>query len=114
MFNKLYITIKSNEHFDNSIISPINAILVNSGIDKTQIAWDTYPTRAKLEINTEYENYHAYHINSNNVQTIVDICHLYELVITIIDSDDINETYTTYYSKENSKTFETDTTRLLD
>ncbi|MEI3401695.1 MAG: hypothetical protein V8R51_05030 [Clostridia bacterium] len=52
MFSKLYITIKSDDEFDESIIDPISFILINWGVDGNLIDWDIYPNRAKLEIST--------------------------------------------------------------
>ena len=45
---------------------------------------------------------------------IMDLCYEYEFLMTIIDNDNINETYTTYYSKPGCINFETDISELLD
>ena len=93
MFSKLYITIKASDKFDDSIIDPI---------------------RAKLEINTENDNYQTYSITYQGMQTIMELCYECEFVMTIIDNDEKSESYTTYFSRENSNNFETDISELLE
>lgn len=114
MFSKLYITIKASEQFDDSIIDPISFTLIDWGVDGNLIDWDIYPSRAKLEINIENENYHSYSITYQGMKTIMDLCYACEFVMTIIDNDEINETYTTYFSQENSNNFETDVSELME
>lgn len=114
MFNKLYITIKASDKFDDSIIDPISFILIDWGVDGNLIDWDIYPNRAKLEIDTEDSNYQTYSIAYQGLISIMDLCYDHEFVMTIIDNDDKTETYTTYFSKAGSNNFETDVSELLE
>ena len=43
----------------------------------------------------------------------MELCYEYEFVMTIIDNDDSQEIYTTYYSTYNSSNFETEVSELL-
>ena len=79
MFSKLYITIKASDKFDDSIIDPISFILIDWGVDGNLIDWDIYPSRAKLEINTENDNYQTYSITYQGMQTIMELCYECEL-----------------------------------
>ena len=114
MFSKLYITIKASDKFDDSIIDTISFILIDWGVDGNLIDWDIYPSRAKLEINTENDNYQTYSITYQGMQTIMELCYECEFVMTIIDNDEKSESYTTYFSRENSNNFETDISELLE
>lgn len=114
MFSKLYITIKSDDKLDDNIIDPITFILIDWGVDGDLIDWDIYPNRAKLEISTEDENYKSYSITFQGMNAIMDLCYEDEFVMTIIDNDNTNETYTTYYSKPKCNNFETDVSELID
>ena len=114
MFSKLYITIKANNKFDDSIIDPISFILIDWGVEGDLIDWDIYPNRAKLEINTENEDYQTYSITYQGMLSIMDLCYEDEFVMTIIDNDDNSETYTTYFSKSESNNFETDVSELFE
>lgn len=114
MFSKLYITIKSNNELDDSIIDPITFILIDWGSNNELIDWDIYPNRAKLEISTEEDNYTSYSITYQGMNIIMELCYEYEFLMTIIDNDNTNETYTTYYSKPGCNNFETDISELLD
>ena len=80
MFSKLYITIKASDKFDDSIIDPISFILIDWGVDGNLIDWDIYPSRAKLEINTENDNYQTYSITYQGMQTIMELCYECEFV----------------------------------
>lgn len=113
MFSKLYITIKSNKTFDDSIIDPISYILIDWGVNGNLIDWDIYPSRAKLEINTEDDDYQSYEITYQGMQSLMDLCFEDEFVMTIIDNDDNNETYTTYFSPPGSVNFESDISKLI-
>lgn len=114
MFNKLYITIKANDKLDDSIIDPISFILIDWGVDGELIDWDIYPNRAKLEISTEDSDYKAYSVTYQGINSIMDLCFNDEFVMTIINNDETNETYTTYYSKAGTNNFETDISELLE
>ncbi|MFQ6791220.1 MAG: hypothetical protein ACLRT4_00295 [Thomasclavelia sp.] len=113
MYCNLYITIKAKEKFDDSIIDPITFILMEWGVDGKLIDWDIYPKRAKLEVNTEDNNYLHYSITYQGMQNIMDLCYDYEFIMTIIDNDNHQETYTTYASEFNSINFETDVSYLI-
>ena len=58
------------------------------GVDGNLIDWDIYPSRAKLEINTENDNYQTYSITYQGMQTIMELCYECEFVMTIIDNDE--------------------------
>lgn len=114
MFSKLYITIKANKCLDNSIIDSISFILINWGVDGNLIDWDIYPDRAKLEINTEADNYKSYCITFQGMNSIMELCYEEEFIMTIIDNNGTNETYTTYLSEPKSSDFATDVTELVE
>ena len=105
MFSKLYITIKSDNEFDDSIIDPISFILID---------WDIYPNRAKLEISTDDRNYKSYSITYQGMNSIMELCYKDEFVMTIIDNNGPSETYTMYFSEPNSINFATDISELID
>lgn len=114
MFSKLYITIKSNNEFDDSIIDPISFILIDWGVDGNLIDWDIYPNRAKLEISTDDRNYKSYSITYQGMNSIMELCYKDEFVMTIIDNNGPSETYTMYFSEPNSINFATDISELID
>lgn len=113
MFSKLYITIKAKDQLDDAIIDPLSFILIDWNVDGSLIDWDIYPDRAKLEIDIENDNYQHYDITFQGMQNIMELCYEYEFVMTIIDNDDNQEIYTTYYSTYNSNNFETEVLELL-
>lgn len=113
MFSKLYITIKAKDQLDDAIIDPLSFILIDWNIDGSLIDWDIYPDRAKLEIDTENDNYQHYDITFQGIQNIMELCYEYEFVMTIIDNDDNQENYTTYYSTYDSNNFETEVLELI-
>lgn len=114
MFSKLYITIKANAHLDNSIIDSISFVLTNWGVDKNLINWDIYPDRAKLEVNTEDDSYKSYYVTFQGMNAIMELCYDEEFIMTIIDNNGTNETYTTYFSEPKSDTFAKDITELVE
>lgn len=113
MFSKLYITIRAKDQLDDAIIDPLSFILIDWNVDGSLIDWDIYSDRAKLEINIENDNYQHYDITFQGMQNIMELCYEYEFVMTIIDNDDSQEIYTTYYSTYNSSNFETEVSELL-
>ena len=113
MFSNLYITIRANDVLDDSIIDPISFILIDWGVDDRLIDWDIYPNRAKIEIDTKDDNYCHYDITYQGLQNIMELCYEYEFVMTLIDNDDNNETYTTYFSHHNTTNFETEVSELI-
>ena len=56
----------------------------------------------------------SFSITYQGMQTIMELCYECEFVMTIIDNDEKSESYTTYFSRENSNNFETDISELLE
>lgn len=113
MFNKLYLTIKSNEKISDLIIRQISNVLISWGINDKFLVWDMYSSRAKLEVLLEDSNYQSYLIPDDDMNELMAMCFEFEFVMTVIDNNGEKETYTTYYSKPSSSMLEIDESMLI-